>query len=953
MRSSSIKRVESSVLGAMPEKIVDTERHAAQAFGGFDFSKVPRGPSFRSLGLMRVSELDKKFPHIWISPQVVPPDQIILTHLGRKLRKCKPVYLQVDTSGYYIGFHNTSQGRSELEACYENHHNKPFFTYRLNMRCFPHGQRPTLAQTNPHLGESAESQSSVQFTSDKVGKGGEITAQNPEKMIEGGEKPAQNMNKVEESGGTPTDDVNKIETGRKTPSDDVEKPGIDVLPTYSGPGAPSDVIMTSPSILGTRTSALQNHDDSSSIKSSKTPSELSSNSQGKSRKCQICKKTSPLDATSLFACSTCRRRFHKGCHKPMIISSSEVWQCYLCDKKTKINMPAASVQAKHVFGDDHFERPSKRAKLENTSTNKTSPLRLELSRSGDRTPAISDDVDRYSGPGGHSQLVSGIDMEQPCVLEIPETPTNGDMSSLTMADKNVPSESPALGAIRSSVHSGGSSNSKKTSLRPNVPYADLIAMALLESPDHRLPAANIYHWIADNVPGYALKAGNWQSGIAVTLTLRSKEGPKAIFEKQLRNTDEPSTGKGKGGWWALRKGAESQFRRWNPSVDYATTSDPSGISWSKNSVSNKEVAQDRRSHQDHQDQIGHTSTLEKSFEAENHVKDTETTTNCAHLARSYEPDGKSAICCQLAVPKTPDSPRATKIEMGGMHSDQSSSSPTQHEQADTAAQQVSREIPDSVDPVVADLMDVDGEYSLTSPTAPRLDEPTATDVHSAADGLNTAIRIQEARIQQDVMPMDSPRANILDVGIPKAAADPGRQDADLPREQERQIVTTDGRHGSTVETPYDLEQRAAILVKEYVRPRFSALSLYEGHPEYLPDGPGHDTEAKAREIRSRPTRKQVFGKTTLSRLAGNDLGSSLKSVKLGCQPGAGSSTQVVQGKSTDVGSDQDRLIREFASLGELLGLPSLVVPMIHENQLAFRDGTQVSLLLVVRGVDDC
>ena len=57
----------------------------------------------------------------------------------------------------------------------------------------------------------------------------------------------------------------------------------------------------------------------------------------------------------------------------------------------------------------------------------------------------------------------------------------------------------------------------------------------------------------------------------------------------------------------------------------------------------------------------------------------------------------------------------------------------------------------------------------------------------------------------------------------------------------------------------------------------------EPPPQQDPDSVFFDHEAKMEEIRARPTRKQIFGKVALSRVAGNDALTKLNEVKLGKQ----------------------------------------------------------------------
>lgn len=94
---------------------------------------------------------------------------------------------------------------------------------------------------------------------------------------------------------------------------------------------------TTPSRYSASLLAMQSQRDCGSVKSGKTASEFSSSASiSNSRKCHICQRTSPLDLTSLIACSTCRRKYHKGCHKPPILTYDITWQCFHCNGKTNL-----------------------------------------------------------------------------------------------------------------------------------------------------------------------------------------------------------------------------------------------------------------------------------------------------------------------------------------------------------------------------------------------------------------------------------------------------------------------------------------------------------------------------------------------------------------------------------------------------------------------------------------
>ncbi|KAH0256489.1 hypothetical protein KCU91_g16893, partial [Aureobasidium melanogenum] len=114
-------------------------------------------------------------------------------------------------------------------------------------------------------------------------------------------------------------------------------------------------------------------------------------------------------------------------------------------------------------------------------------------------------------------------------------------------------------------------------------------------------------------------------------------------------------------------------------------------------------------------------------------------------------------------------------------------------------------------------------------------------------------------------------------------------------------------------------------------------------PNLNPDPLTFDHEAKMEEIRARPTRKQIFGKVALSRVAGNDALTKLNEVKLGKQ--RIDEVNIYKGYTEEEIEEEKRLNEQegyYNTVEELLGLPQQVVPQIYEQQLAFRDYAPVS-----------
>lgn len=90
--------------------------------------------------------------------------------------------------------------------------------------------------------------------------------------------------------------------------------------------------------------------------------------------------------------------------------------------------------------------------------------------------------------------------------------------------------------------------------KPPYSYRSLIGMSILRAPSRRLTLAQIYKWISDTFSYYRVSDAGWQNSIRHNLSLNK------AFIKQERPKDDP----GKGNYWAIESGMESQFVKDKP-----------------------------------------------------------------------------------------------------------------------------------------------------------------------------------------------------------------------------------------------------------------------------------------------------------------------------------------------------------------------------------------------------
>ncbi|CAM1505563.1 Fc.00g112000.m01.CDS01 [Cosmosporella sp. VM-42] len=99
--------------------------------------------------------------------------------------------------------------------------------------------------------------------------------------------------------------------------------------------------------------------------------------------------------------------------------------------------------------------------------------------------------------------------------------------------------------------------------KPPHSYAQLIGMAILRSPKKMLTLSQIYKWISDNYSFYNLSEAGWQNSIRHNLSLHKN------FIKIERPKEDP----GKGNYWGIEPGTESQFLKEKPARKSASTAE--------------------------------------------------------------------------------------------------------------------------------------------------------------------------------------------------------------------------------------------------------------------------------------------------------------------------------------------------------------------------------------------
>jgi hypothetical protein len=126
--------------------------------------------------------------------------------------------------------------------------------------------------------------------------------------------------------------------------------------------------------------------------------------------------------------------------------------------------------------------------------------------------------------------------------------------------------------------------------------------------------------------------------------------------------------------------------------------------------------------------------------------------------------------------------------------------------------------------------------------------------------------------------------------------------------------------------------------------------FYEAFPEESYRMTEEQREKKIAAIRARPSRKATFGQVlATARYHRKDVHNELES-----EPRPSTAlpkmtvVQRIEDDFWDISQVNEEVPREVQNLKEAFGLPQNLIPMLYEGQLAFREGTRVSRLYILR-----
>ncbi|KAI7283262.1 hypothetical protein KC345_g3053 [Hortaea werneckii] len=417
-------------------------------------------------------------------------------------------------------------------------------------------------------------------------------------------------------------------------------------------------------------------------------------------------------------------------------------------------------------------------------------------------------------------------------------------------------------------------------------YIRLIGMALCDAPNHRLQLRGIAAWIAESIPSYDLGVGNWEHGLDVTLRAHVGDRGKMMFKTVDFKPGADDERYGNKEWYQMHEALASTHERWDPDLKQAV---------SPLFASSGEAAE-----------VVDAAQREKASDEEHNVRRDNTPNNYQYeeanpIKALKHGSGKTQAERHLQgqIGYRPSNPSMTGI-----------ADPPQHlEVNENVASENTRVAEDSEDePLHAIRRRYAAPEAQMKAPEPEIDkaqglphsnERLSTPVNAPAEAVGAAETLQKTSTRG-------------------SATSSAAGDDEWPLEP----VTQD-EHDET----------------------HTALSLFDEWPEYHPAGQ-LDRRTKMAEIKRRPSRKAMFGKPALySRLGGGETSQSGHLVNGIGNPSTEKPSEKQMPSARKVAHSIDpfpveRNVVYYDTLEEFFGLPQNLVPVIHNGQLAYRDGTK-------------
>lgn len=449
-------------------------------------------------------------------------------------------------------------------------------------------------------------------------------------------------------------------------------------------------------------------------------------------------------------------------------------------------------------------------------------------------------------------------------------------------------------------------NSDGTAQLPKGTYMALIGLALLAADDNRLQTKAIVEWIFANIRRYPepISKNTWSSRISATLSTHTGSKGRQLWTKEdwLENDSEVF---GQGSWYRLNPGAAKQFKPW-----HETLRNPG--------------APQERVESDSEEQTDNDDNTESETESETLSRIVKLRLEKQAEQAAERPNQEESSDDELARDPEPDrTPQKIRTPRQGQTSQKT---PTTQKVRTPQKVQTPQKIqpPQKVQtpqkvPTPMQVRSLDEELVPQAQAGPSLQvdaEATKTTTHSTPDPMDIDVQNEQHQPSRAQI-RNQNAATLLLTGQPA-----------MPFRKSMYIAKTDIQP-----------------------PMYTSKSLFEKWPQYDPAN-RFDRDAKLAEIKARPTRKQLINKGPMHTRLGNKTLEPDRPRKATQESPEKQKTGDEAFKTTPRGPRHkfpkmqagthnitDEGVRVCQTLEEFFDLPENPIPIIHNGELAFRDGT--------------
>ncbi|PSK34349.1 hypothetical protein B9Z65_8675 [Elsinoe australis] len=725
--------------------------------------------------------------------------------------------------------------------------------------------------------------------------------------------------------------------------------------------------------------------DSVSTSGASTTSDGSSSvSSAKKRLCRICSKVRPTDEIHLTNCAGCRRPFHRGCDSPGSESSTGgAWRCTKCRERQRKTMDRLSDVSGLAPSDP--TRPLASKNTVDTSTRSSPIPSTPAQPSNERSGTQPHNQESLRVAGGANKVLSitvpdenthrsrkdslvfNVSSKSDDALQVKNPVNHQSLQSLdggaTISTTNfVPSnqgdarrklelkEVPKLSRSTSALSTPPDSDEDEAlvdtsrisdivpnyeaerSLRPECSYKELVGMALLQAPNHRLQVNAIKDWIANNIPGYHRRDPKLGSGISNALSVWST-GKSPRFLRQTREETDPKGGD----WWSILPNMELTFRPWDNVKKCIIGFDPASVP-----AATKRRLQDQGTN----DKTSSSPPKRKKMRIVS-LKYNRRTVESPSVETNVPHDTETSVLTQQSHELSTASLSESNTDILSSALDKE---PEKTDDTILSTQQKTPVAPNATAMMQTDLaLSSIRELVVQSPVSDHKSSrmqtvPVSTIFHEApiARRQTSPLTMSTVQIVADQKPILANRVShtaCVWTQTENASSKTSLSNASITSAP---IANMLGDDSSLVELS-NLSALSESRILEAIRVRnqnCAAMSLADSYPITAPSVPQSVIDA-------RPTRKQRMRMPNgdhISRLGHNTAVERYKAIceNLGrrdAPDGSEGDTNLANDYGVaDIDFDSTEPER-YNSLEEMFEMPKSVVPIIYEGQLAFTDGT--------------